>query len=988
MRNPIPVLALILGAAPAAFADITQLPVAIGGNDTVSGKIDPVGDTDSFSVFLGTGDVLTVSAKEAAPTYGLFCTLAVTDPQGLDVTPANAKGQGSQRASCALKAASTGTYVVTLSGNPAAVSGGHTGNYRFAMTVKRLKPAAAKFADAAGGAISYKFTAPAGSTLTLAATTRKGGFDLTALARPDGSPEPGFSAALKTKVRRSAALTKFGLTGGSGGYELQGHYDAGSSVVVKVTIASNERKHARRLSDAEPTLDPMLPPFPSQGLVGTILSVAGLNFDDITLVDAKGNITGHQYPSFTLGGVPIPPASVSHPNGAIYKFAVPAGLATNQAQDLTVVNADGQGITATGVFFVIPAPQISSLSFSEAGPAGGRTIRINGQYLRAGSSVRFDTTIVQPIASRSTYIDVVAPPHAPGNVVLTVRDDYGQTVSAPGGFTYLNIGSNRITSVSPTFLQAVGGETVTVNGADFVADTVLTLDGVAMDASLVSSSVMTFKAPEHADATVKLRVTDQYDQTSAVDLQLKGFVDTTSTAIPAPVTTTNAVDGWRATRVLVGDVNGDGYPDLVLLRPEKAYGSDANRSRLRLLLGDGSGGFTDATSSKIPAVSGDEDWRARDGVLVDVDGDGHLDIVIVTDDQVSSGQRSSLRVLKNNGSGTFTDATSSSVPASTTYGDRNQGVAIAVGNFDGNGAELVVTNSDYFTETIVTSGGPAVPPNPPPPDIITTNYYPGTRVLLNNGSGVYTRKTNALPSVTASGANQFQGVAVAVANVDGQNRDDIVITRPSPVADPSNSGSYLLATTLLTNNGSAVFTDVSSTKLPAKSDPEYLQGDRVWLQDVDGDGDPDLVIASPSRLVSPVSGSASTAPAVRIFYNSSGTFSAPASAVLPAADDQDSSQADGVAFADLTGDGKMDLVLVSAHAPNYAGRGARVLVQSGGAWLQGQLGLPSPLAGDDLRGVDVAVIDVDGDGDLDIVVVRDEADDTVRNTRVLVNPRK
>jgi hypothetical protein len=602
--------------------------------------------------------------------------------------------------------------------------------------------------------------------------------------------------------------------------------------------------------------------------------------------------------------------------------------------------------------------------------------------------VRFDTTIVQPTTTRPTYIEVTAPPHAPGNVELSVRDDYGQTAVAPGGFTYLDVGSNRITSVSPAFLQAIGGETVTVNGADFAADTVLTLDGVVMDATLVSAVKMTFVAPQHADATVKLRVTDQYEQTSAVDLQLKGFADTTSTAIPAPVTTSNAIDGWRATRVLAGDVDGDTKPDLVLLRPEQAFGSDANRSRIRLLLGDGAGAFSDATTSKLPAVSGDEDWRARDGVLADLDGDTDLDLAIITDEPISSGTRSSLRILTNNGSGTFTDSTTTSAPALTTYGDKNQGVAIAVGNVDGAAASLVITHTDFFTETIVTPGGPPNPPNPPPPDIITYNYFPGTRVLLNNGSGVFTRKSNALPAITPTGANQFQGRAVALANVDGGSRDDIVVTRALPVTDPSNSSNYLLASTLLTNDGTGVFTDVTSSKLPAKSDPEYLQADRVWLRDVDGDGDFDLVLASASRLVSPTTAQVSTTQALRVFYNGgTGTFTAPTNAVLPDANDQDSSQADGVAIADLTGDGKADLSIVSAYAPNFGGRGTRVLPQVGSFWKQGELGLPAPSAGDNLRGADVAAVDVDGDGDLDLVIVRDEADDTVRNTRVLVNQR-
>jgi len=186
-----------------------------------------------------------------------------------------------------------------------------------------------------------------------------------------------------------------------------------------------------------------------------------------------------------------------------------------------------------------------------------------------------------------------------------------------------------------------------------------------------------------------------------------------------------------------------------------------------------------------------------------------------------------------------------------------------------------------------------------------------------------------------------------------------------------------------------VFTDVSAAKLPAKSDPEYLQGDRVWLRDADGDGDADLVVASASRLVSPVTLQSSESPAVRVFYNNgSGTFTAPTNSVLPAADGEDCSQADGVAIADLTGDGAPDLVVVSTHAANFGARATRALVQVATFWKQGALGLPSPLDGDDLRGADAAAVDVDGDGDLDLVIVRDEANDAVRNTLVLVNQRK
>ncbi|MEM9665028.1 MAG: VCBS repeat-containing protein [Bacteroidota bacterium] len=98
--------------------------------------------------------------------------------------------------------------------------------------------------------------------------------------------------------------------------------------------------------------------------------------------------------------------------------------------------------------------------------------------------------------------------------------------------------------------------------------------------------------------------------------------------------------------VEAGDIDGDGDLDLII----------ANEDANGLLLNDGTGRFTDV-SDRLPARANEEVTREAD--FGDVDGDGDLDLYFANFGSPSTNATSDLqdRLLLNDGAGTYTDAT-------------------------------------------------------------------------------------------------------------------------------------------------------------------------------------------------------------------------------------------------------------------------------------------------------------------------------------------
>jgi uncharacterized repeat protein (TIGR01451 family) len=269
---------------------------------------------------------------------------------------------------------------------------------------------------------------------------------------------------------------------------------------------------------------------------------------------------------------------------------------------------------------------------------------------------------------------------------------------------------------------------------------------------------------------------------------------------------------------VIGDVNGDGIPDLVT----SLYQTDS----VSVQLGNGDGTFQAASTILIATGFGPAEAH-----LVSLRGNGTLDLI------VGSFNLNEIAVLLGNGNGTFqtpvfyTSGTSSNWTSSLTTGDFNHdgNLDVAVANAGDNTVSILLGNG---SGALTLSGSPISVGHEPEAiragdftgsgysDLVTANFTDGTiSTLLNNESGGFTRSTVSVGSGAHSGPQ-----ALAITGTGSSLKLAVANYNDSTVS-------------VMTSNGSGSFG--SQTIVAVGKGP-----DDVTFTDFNGDGIPDLAVAS------------------------------------------------------------------------------------------------------------------------------------------------
>jgi hypothetical protein len=339
----------------------------------------------------------------------------------------------------------------------------------------------------------------------------------------------------------------------------------------------------------------------------------------------------------------------------------------------------------------------------------------------------------------------------------------------------------------------------------------------------------------------------------------------------------------------LGDVNGDGLPDLITNTPGPAF---------TVQLGTAKGLFNPVSTITAPAsfplngttITGANTDTASAFAVGDINGDGKADLVFADNGlNTTTGDQAAPPVYftsLSNGDGTFATPVPYAFPQVAPAGDYDNDLTVSGVNIaaftNSKHNDLVFTFADQI-------GGTAVA-NP---------YVAGFALLPGNGDGTFQAPviTTSFSSATAP-TTLIPPQVVSTADFNGDGEADLLLSIPSfTIATGATS-----ALELFLSNGDGTFKAPVTVSNAANPDVNGSDPVPCAVADFNKDGKLDVACLGET--------SASQAQIGISLGNGDGTFAAP---VILNAGGGDAIRSSGIGAADFNGDGKVDLALLDAE---------------------------------------------------------------------------
>ncbi|MCY0988401.1 VCBS repeat-containing protein [Nannocystis sp. ILAH1] len=233
--------------------------------------------------------------------------------------------------------------------------------------------------------------------------------------------------------------------------------------------------------------------------------------------------------------------------------------------------------------------------------------------------------------------------------------------------------------------------------------------------------------------------------------------------------------------IKVRDLDGDSNVDIIV--------ANTFESPSRLYLGDGQGGFTEA-SDDLPQAS----HSFGDVELGDVDGDGDLDAVLADWGPGAANQSSGITRLWLNDGGVFTDVTDTNMPD-----------ALVAWSWE---LEFADVDNDLDLDVLV-----------------SCKSCTGSYMFVNDGTGVFTDASDKLPQY----GNNYEFEAI---DLTGDGYLDLITINDGPQSREH----------IFVNDGAGGFVDATADLWPDSDNPAG-DDNMIAFLDYESDGDADFVIA-------------------------------------------------------------------------------------------------------------------------------------------------